>query len=164
VERFDPDLVVAVLGTWEVFDRRIDGRLLEFGTPEWDANLTGLFSEAVDVLGSQGARVVFLTPPPTRSRPNDPGAPTEWKIPSTKRFAHVAGLIRSVAEARPDQVSVIDLSSFVCPDDPCPAKVDGVELRPDGVHYDEIGGKVVADWLTPQLLALERARPAQEDR
>ncbi len=161
VDRFDPDQVVVVLGTWEVFDRRIDGHLLEFATPEWDANLTGLLTEARDILGSKGARVVFLTPPPTRSRPNDAGAPKEWRIPSTERFAHVAGLIRGVADARPDMATVIDLAGFVCPADPCPAEVGGVELRPDGVHYDEVGGKVVADWLTPQLTGLTRAHASE---
>lgn len=164
VDRFDPDVVVAVLGTWEVFDRRIDGRLLEFGTPEWDANMVALLEEAVDVLASKGATVAFLTPPPTMASSSDTGTSREWLPEHAGRFRHFAELLQRVVEARPDQTALIDLASFVCPEDPCPREVDGVTLRPDGIHYDATGGPVVAGWLTPRIeqLATERGSGGQD--
>ena len=43
---------------------------------------------------------------------------------------------------------------WVCPEWPaCRTEVDGVELRADGVHFNDEGARVVARWLTPQLLA-----------
>ncbi len=164
VERFQPDVVVAVLGTWEVFDRRIDGRDLEFGTPEWDENMLSLLNEAVDVLSSQGATVAFLTPPPTMASSSDTGTSREWLPEHAGRFRHFGDLLRRVVEARPAETALIDLASFVCPEDPCPREVDGIALRPDGIHYDATGGPVVADWLTPHIeqLAAERAPGGQD--
>jgi len=159
VQQFDPDLAMAVIGTWEVFDRQIDGRTVKFATPEWDANMTRILDDVVDVLGASGARVVLATPPPTRGQKNDRGTPTEWKDPSGDRFIHIADLMRQVGVRRPE-VTVVELSSFVCPTIPCPAQVSGTDLRPDGVHYDANGGPVVAGWLTPRLQALTRVRSA----
>jgi len=159
VERFDPDLVVVVIGTWEVFDRRIDGQRLVFGTPPWDRYFQSLLTDATNILGASGARVVFTLPPATRTPRSDKGAPTEWKIPSTDRFAHLAQVIGEFAQTRPDDVAVLDLASLVCPTSPCPAQVNGVTLRPDGVHYDETGGPVVGRWLADQLAAMTRVRP-----
>ncbi|HKY15419.1 MAG TPA: acyltransferase, partial [Microthrixaceae bacterium] len=37
VTEFSPDVVVMMVGSWEVFDRRIGGELLKFGQPAYDA-------------------------------------------------------------------------------------------------------------------------------
>ncbi len=158
VARFDPDLVLVVIGTWEVFDRRIDGKRLTFGTPPWDDYFRSLLTDATNILGASGARVVFALPPATRASRSDAGAPTEWKSPSTDRFAHLARVIDGFVQAIPDRASSVDLAAKVCPTAPCPALVDGVTLRPDGVHYDETGGPMVGRWLTEQLSALKRVR------
>jgi len=164
VDQFDPDVVVAVLGTWEVFDRRIDGRHLEFGTPEWDTNMVGLLNEAVDVLGSKGATVAFLTPPPTMASASDTGTSREWLPSHADRFRHFADLLRQVTAAHPANTALIDLAGVVCPQDPCPREVGGVTLRPDGIHYDAQGGPVVAGWLTPHIEDLADQRRNAEER
>jgi hypothetical protein len=163
VDRFDPEVVVAVLGTWEVFDRRIDGELLRFGTPEWDANMVSLLNEAVDVLGSKGATVAFVTPPPTIASASDTGTSREWLPRHADRFRHFADLLRQVTAAHPGNTALIDLAGFVCPQDPCPREVDGVVLRHDGIHYAAESGPVVAGWLTPRIEDLAAKRRDAED-
>ena len=155
LDRFDPDLAVTMIGSWEVFDRRIDGRRLRFGTPEWDANMSVIIDRMITVLSSRGARVVLLTQPPARS-PAITGTPKEWVDLAEERFGHVNDLIRQVAARHPDVATVIDLASFVCPTSPCPETLQGVVPRHDGIHYDPVGAPIVAGWLTPQLVPLER--------
>lgn len=155
LDRFDPDLAVTMIGSWEVFDRRIGGRRLVFATPEWDANMSAILDRTITTLSTKGARVVLLTQPPTRS-PALSGTPPEWWFPSQGRFDHVNALIRQAAARHPDVATVIDLSSFVCPTAPCPETLAGIIPRPDGIHYDTAGAPVVADWLTPQLAGLSR--------
>jgi peptidoglycan/LPS O-acetylase OafA/YrhL len=74
-------------------------------------------------------------------------------------------LIRRFASRHPT-VQLIDLARYLCPTPArCRAKLDGVELRPDGVHYRGPGAQAVARWLLPQLTRLapvgeaERAGP-----
>jgi peptidoglycan/LPS O-acetylase OafA/YrhL/lysophospholipase L1-like esterase len=158
VEEFDPDVVLLMVGSWEVFDRRIDGRRLRFATPEHDAYLTGLLQEAVDRLSARGARVVVATQPVPVSEP-DPGRPREWWDKPADRFDHLNALLRSLAAANPTTTQLIDLAARVCPTAPCPKKIDGVTPRPDGVHYGAAGGRWVAEWLTPQLVAAGAEQP-----
>jgi hypothetical protein len=50
---------------------------------------------------------------------------------------------------------LLDLAEFVCPTaQTCRERVDGEVLRPDGVHYDGDGGKVIGRWIVPRLLTL----------
>ncbi|HKY15565.1 MAG TPA: hypothetical protein VJM33_11630, partial [Microthrixaceae bacterium] len=154
VTEFSPDVVVMMVGSWEVFDRRIGGELLKFGQPAYDAYLRGLLDEAVGILSAGGAKVVVATQPsPTMAR--DPGAPREWWDEPDGRFAHVNELLRGLAAAHPDTTLLIDLAAKVCPTTPCPPAVEGVRTRDDGVHYGASGGPFVAGWLGPQLRQLD---------
>ena len=150
VQQFQPDVVLLMVGSWEVFDRRIDGKRLVFGTPEADAHLAGLLQEAVTILSAGGAKVVVATQPTTVAKP-DPGAPREWWDNPQSRFDHVDQLLRNLVAANPQTTTLVDLAAKVCPTSPCPDTLDGVALRPDGVHYGADGGPVVSQWLSPQL-------------
>jgi hypothetical protein len=62
----------------------------------------------------------------------------------------------SVARADP-RVVTIDLASHVCPGDPCPTVVDGLELRAvDGRHFDDRrAARRVAEWLAEEVMAVD---------
>jgi hypothetical protein len=52
-----------LIGTWEVFDRQIDGRELRFGSPEHAAYLRGEPERGLRILTEFGAPVVVMSKP-----------------------------------------------------------------------------------------------------
>jgi hypothetical protein len=57
-----------------------------------------------------------------------------------------------VGAKEPKLVSVVDLGHFVCPTfGHCRQSIDGVPMRPDGIHYRGRSALAIAAWLLPQL-------------
>jgi peptidoglycan/LPS O-acetylase OafA/YrhL len=165
VTSFQPDISMVDVGAWEIYDRKIDDRWIEFGTPEFDQILTAKLQELVDTLDASGSPVVFLTSP-YFERNDGVNSPAEWTVNDRSRVDHFNDLLRQLA-AQPDnagKVEILDLGHWLCPgpNDPCHDVIDGVNIRDDGLHYGEDGARIVARWLTPQLrqLALQHTDPA----
>jgi len=150
VELFEPDVSLLQIGAWEIFDREIDGEWVTFGTPEYDAVLVPTLQRIVAALSSQGATVVLVTTP---NFERDDGTVTEWTQNDTRRTDHFNRLLRDLAAANPSTVHLIDLGGYLCPDNQCRDEIDGVVMRPDGLHFGKDGrdAQVVARWLSPQL-------------
>ena len=157
IDEFDPHVVMLMVGSWQVFDREVEGEVLEWGSPEYDEQLTGLLQEAVEILSAQGAIVQIATQAEPVMAPGDANAPREWWDDPKPRFDHMNALLREVAAANPQTTELIELASLVCPAEPCPTEIQTpggtVALRPDGVHYGAAGGPVVAEWLSPGIRA-----------
>jgi lysophospholipase L1-like esterase len=63
---------------------------------------------------------------------------------------HVLG---PLAEAHPEQLTVVDLAAAVCPEGRFTNQLHGIDpFRPDGIHFSPAGRGWVADWLGPQLV------------
>ena len=59
---------------------------------------------------------------------------------------------RAAVTAAAPNARIVDLHSFVCPTGPdCVEEVNGVSLRPDGLHYEGPGADIVARWLLTQI-------------
>ena len=57
----------------------------------------------------------------------------------------------AVTAAAPNAPAIVDLHSFICPSrTDCIEEVDGVPLRPDGLHYEGPGADIVSRWLLTQ--------------
>jgi hypothetical protein len=160
VAKVDPDLVVMVAGPWEVLDQIVDGKQVAPGSAAYDRALSDATERAIDILAARGARVVFMDVPcfgPSGTRGDAERADPE-------RRAAVNRVLRSVA-ARDPRMHVLTWSTFLCPGNTFTAQLQGVTIRPDGVHFDPDGAKVVWAWLGPKLLALadaaHRARDVQ---
>jgi peptidoglycan/LPS O-acetylase OafA/YrhL/lysophospholipase L1-like esterase len=151
VDEFDPDVVVLAVGAWEIFDREVDGERFLFGTDEFDQLFLTTLTDAIDTLSSDGATVVLLTTP--RFERQDDVSASVWTQNDRWRTDHLNDLFKEAAEQRPNQVELVDLGGFVCPDpDVCIQRLDdGSPVRFDGLHFSEEGAQVVADWLTPRL-------------
>lgn len=151
-----PDAAVLMVGPWEVFDRKVLGQWLAFGTPEYDAVLDPTIDAAVGTLGSSGARVFVVTAPYLERLPGYGDTPPEWTPAERRRIDHLNERLRAAAERT--GATVIDLAGWLCPSptDPCTSQVNGVRLRYDGVHYDfsGLGAAVVLDWVLAQVVAL----------
>jgi len=61
-------------------------------------------------------------------------------------------LLREAATAT--HASVLDLDHHLCPGKSrCGSTLDGQELRPDGLHFADPGGRLLAFWVAGQLRA-----------
>jgi hypothetical protein len=143
-----PDVVLLIIGRWEVVDRMNEGRWTHIGTPGYDAYLRGEFGRALDILGSTGARIVVTTEPYNRrgEQPDgslypedDPGRADDWNA-----------LLRRVIGQRPN-ITLLDLNKKLAPNGVYTSKINGVKVRIDGVHPTPDAVKWMTPWLTDAL-------------
>ena len=161
LEAFQPDVVVAVFGG-DMFDRPVNGSLLEAGTPEWEAYVLDGLQRQLDVLSSQGAKLVLATYPCSKSvlwALLSDGAEREQD--AYRRTTELNEVYRKFAARNPDRVVLVDLNLLSCPEGRfTDLVIDGVRMREDGVHFTPAGSVVVARWLAPQIAAVAaRERP-----
>ena len=139
-----PDVVLLIIGRWEIVDRMHEGSWMSIGDEAYDSYLRGELGRALDVLGSTGARVVVTTEPYNRrgEKPDgslypedDPDRVDEWNT-----------LLRRVVGQRPN-VTVLDLNKKLGPNGGYTTKVNGIRMRSDGVHPTP----EAVEWLTPWL-------------
>ncbi len=155
VDVFEPDAVLLLAGAWDLYDRKVDGRLLAFGSPEADRYAIDEFSSAIDVLSSNGATVMLLTTPDYAQR--DLGIISAAPRFGVDRIHRLNALYEDVAENAKPRARVVDLNAFVRN-----LTADGGEMQEDdvfsdGVHFTQRGADAVAAWLTPMLR--EAAQP-----
>lgn len=143
-----PDVVLLIIGRWELVDRVNEGDWTHIGDDAFDAYLHGELQRALDILTSTGARVVVTTEPYNRRGERPDGSLYPEDQPS--RTDRWNTLLRSVVGKRPD-VSVLDLNEKLCPDGYYTNKVDGIKMRIDGVHPTPEAVKWLTPWLTAAL-------------
>jgi hypothetical protein len=139
-----PDVVLLIVGRWEVVDRFFEGRWTHIGDQAFDQYLTGELQRAVDILGSTGARVVVATEPYNRGGEKPDGSLYPEDNPD--RANQWNALLRKVIGQRPN-VEVLDLNKKLCPGGVYTSTVDGLRVRSDGVHPTPDAVR----WLTPWL-------------
>jgi peptidoglycan/LPS O-acetylase OafA/YrhL len=142
VERFDPDVVVYyIAGGGGAAEVLMDGRWLKECDPDYDRYLVDALRADADLLGAQGATVVFATTP---AGPFTMIGPDVVDALACRR-ATFAG----VAAARPG-TEVIDMAAVV---EQAGSQRD-VSLFRDMVHLSEEGARVVSEWMVPTTLEL----------
>ena len=165
IQKFDPDLSVLLIGAWETLDFTVNGHLYVHGTEAHERELEELLRVAIAPLTARRGRVALLEVPCfDETQGDNPQVDAQRNSPES--IANVNDAMKAVASAEPDRVSFVRWASAICPGGHYVAKIDGVTVRPDGVHYgSKPAGKIVTDRLVPILsrLALE-ARAAREDR
>ena len=143
-----PDVVLLIIGRWEVVDRVNEGDWTHIGDDAYDAYLRGELQRALDILTSTGARVVVTTEPYNRRGEKPDGSLYPEDQPA--RADRWNTLLRSVIGKRPD-VTVLDLNKKLCPNGYYTNKVDGIKMRMDGVHPTPEAVKWLTPWLTDAL-------------
>lgn len=139
-----PDAILLIVGRWETVDRVNEGRWTHIGEPAFDAYLAGELRRAVDILSASGAPLTVANLPYSRrgERPDgslypedQPDRVNQWNALLRRTIAQRAG------------VGMLDLNKKLCPEGAYTAKVDGIQVRSDGVHLTAEGVR----WLTPWL-------------
>jgi peptidoglycan/LPS O-acetylase OafA/YrhL len=144
IARDRPDVALLIIGRWETVDRVNEGRWTHIGDPAFDAYLVGELQRALDILGSTGVRVMVATVPYSRRGEKPDGS--LYPEDQAERVSQWNTLLRRTIGKRPD-IGVLDLNKRLCPNGVYTAKVDGIQVRSDGVHLTPEGVK----WLTPWL-------------
>jgi peptidoglycan/LPS O-acetylase OafA/YrhL len=143
----------------------VDGRLLRPGTPEHTAALREQYLQLVDEVAAVGGRVVFVELPPGGDSlgsvlaPGRPAGSARPPVPGDDLVPAWNALLRDVAAGRPRNASVISVTDLVCPGG-CPALLDGVLVRTDGVHYSTVFSEQLAPILLERALDTASLRPA----
>jgi peptidoglycan/LPS O-acetylase OafA/YrhL len=151
LEQFKPDVVVMLVGAWDILDRQVDGHLVKFGSVEYDSSFLHQLDDATNLLASTGAKVVVLTTP-FFSRPELVGQTgREWPEYDPWRVDRMNSLFRDFLANHPGRYRMIDLNKYVSPGGKFTDSLDGQVIRGDGVHFTDAGQAILVDWLTPQL-------------
>jgi hypothetical protein len=150
VNRDHPDLVVIMVGRWELMDRVFNGQWTHIGDLAFNQYLASEFDNAVAVASSGGAKVVLCTDPYSHRGP----APNNgtWPEDDPVRVDIVNTLLRQTAERHPG-VGLVELGQRMSPGGQLAMQIDGVQVRTDGVHIAQAAGPWLAPWLLPQLNA-----------
>jgi peptidoglycan/LPS O-acetylase OafA/YrhL len=143
-----PDVVLLMVGRWEIVDRVNEGDWTHIGDDAYDEYLRDELQRALDILTSTGARVVVTTEPYNRRGERPDGSLYPEDQPS--RADRWNTLLRRVIGNRRD-VTVLDLNEKLCPDGYYTSKVDGIKMRTDGVHPTPEAVKWLTPWLTDAL-------------
>ncbi|GIU85321.1 MAG: membrane protein [Acidimicrobiales bacterium] len=152
VEEKDPAFTMLMVGAWEVMDRRVEGRVLRFGTTEWEEHLRSEMTRAVDLL-TRGRRPLVILVTPCYTDAVDPERQPQPERLDRRRIDAVNRIQREVASGRPD-VFLLDLAPVLDPDGTCPQRVDGVLLRDDGVHFTKAGASRVWRYVDREVAGL----------
>jgi peptidoglycan/LPS O-acetylase OafA/YrhL len=146
-----PDAILLIVGRWETVDRVNEGRWTHIGDPAFDAYLVGELRQAVDILSSGGAPLTVANLPYSRrgERPDGSLYPEDQPDRVNQWNTLLRRTIGPHAKAGPNisNIGMLDLNKKLCPDGGYTAKVDGIQVRSDGVHLTAEGVK----WLTPWL-------------
>jgi peptidoglycan/LPS O-acetylase OafA/YrhL len=143
----------------------VDGQLLRPGTPEHTAALREQYLQLVDEVAATGGRVVFVELPPGGDSlgsvlaPDRPAGSARPPVPGNDLVPAWNALLRDVAASRPRDASVISVTDLVCPGG-CPALLDGVLVRTDGVHYSTTFSQQLVPILLERALDAASLRPA----
>jgi peptidoglycan/LPS O-acetylase OafA/YrhL len=141
VARFRPDIVFWVVTDATNQTLLYHGRPVKVCEEPYDSIYAQSLRMEIASLRAHGAKVVVTTEAYKRSV----GGHDDAKVDCNNR------LRRKVATETAAQL--VDLFGYVCPRGQCREKQNGVTLRPDGVHYDGPGAKIVAAWLLDQARA-----------
>lgn len=145
VKRLEPDLVVVHVGAWEALDVKVDGETLAFPSRTWVEHLETTVDAAIARLTADHEVVILTTP----CFGEGPGRAALGPDDLDARVTAVNGALVQAAIA--NGAGVVDYAAFLCPQGVALSEVDGVTVRPDGVHAEAAGARVVWRWLSGEL-------------
>jgi hypothetical protein len=160
MDHFDPDLTVLWIGAWEAIDFKVGNHTYRHGTQAAEQQIELGLEAAVREFTARGGRVALLEVP---CFDTTAGSSDNF---GSRNDAHAVDVVnqaqRAVAARMPKLVTYIPWSQL-CHNDKPVAKINGVVMRPDGVHVDsEAAAGILLHQLLPVWVGLGRS--AQEAR
>jgi hypothetical protein len=118
VVKYDPDVVLALVGSWDMVERKVGGRYIDPSDCGWAPWYRGLVDEAGRHLMAHGAVVIWLAFPCTVQ-------------PENRLHFRLNDVFHAYATSHPGKVAYADLDGFVCP----AGKLVRRMTAPDGKTY-----------------------------
>jgi peptidoglycan/LPS O-acetylase OafA/YrhL/lysophospholipase L1-like esterase len=159
IDRWQPDLVVLLVGHQEVSDRELAGRMRHIGDPVFDSYVRAELERVLRAITGRGVDVALMTSPYfSGERRPDGGL---WPEDQPARVDAFNRMLARAAARHPRHVTMVDLNRLVSVDGRYARRMHGIEMRTsDGVHFHAEG----ADWLAGKLLDdLEQLGRAHRD-
>jgi len=152
-----PDVLGVMVGAWEVYDHEVDGKRLSPGAPAYDKRITADLTDGVDKMlaAVPNIRVVFIGQACLRERDDRLGGVTSERN-DPRRLRAVNAVIKDVAKRYGTRATYIDMGPYLCPGGTFKDQIDGVEMRPDGIHFSDESAPLAWRWLGPQILDFAR--------
>jgi peptidoglycan/LPS O-acetylase OafA/YrhL len=159
-----PDVVVVLVGRWEVADRNFGSGPEHIGEPDFDKRLQNDLYNFIRLMHLTGAPVVLLTTPFFEQLDGPNGAPLPEDNP--ERVILFNSMLKQAAKTLGNWVYVIDLNKKVDPNGTFQEYIDGVQIRTtDGIHFTyptlsqfsptfPSAGLWLSPWLLPKLYAI----------
>ncbi|MCB1248524.1 MAG: acyltransferase, partial [Acidimicrobiales bacterium] len=155
VSTFRPDAVVLLYGGAPLGEREVAGAYLDACDPAFVDWYEVEMTKAIDLLASYGATVFVAPAAPSTS------AFFDAEEMARRTACMTEGAVAAVA-ARP-AARLLRLDQWTCPPDgievadvpttdpteplgECRLDADGVDLRPDGIHFEGPGADLAVDW------------------
>ncbi|GAA0227940.1 acyltransferase family protein [Cryptosporangium japonicum] len=158
IESAQPSVGVLFAGSWEQYDRWIGGRTVPYTSASWQKATTADYTQVLrEILKYAPRAVVVLN---HCHQVPDTGLPAATMFAAgryppvlndAKRVAATNAAVRAAAASLGNRVSIIDPNPFLCARG-YTNEINGVTLRTDGLHLTTAGGKLVWNWLRPQLI------------
>ena len=151
-EASNAEVVLVVLGAWDVFDLKLADATLVFASPQADAYYTSQLQMGIDAVVATGAQVALLEAP--CMRPKDvkgAGVPALPERGDDARTAHLNGLLRSVAAADAAHVTFVAGPTEWCNDETISTDLN---YRWDGVHVYKPGANLIYQTIASALLRI----------
>ena len=140
VEQYRPKIVFWIVGNASDGRGTYHGERVRPCTEPYDSLYAQRLTTEIAILGAKGARVVI----PTEAYDRADGVARFDR--STDCVNHIRRTVAAAAGAQ-----LVELGAYVCPEHRCPPEINGVTLRPDGLHYEHRGAQLVAGWLLRQV-------------
>jgi len=155
---FEPDVVLAAGGMWDIADRRPDGFAdwTHVGDPAYDDFLRQELGARMDEWSAHGAMVVWLTAP-TFSPIYNPEmymAKPPYSEAEPGRSERFNELVNEAAALRTNVV-VVDLATWM---KNSPGGEFSPDLRIDGVHFTRASSVTAARWLLGEIETAWKAK------
>jgi hypothetical protein len=141
-----------MLGAWDVFDVKVNGEVLPFGSAANDQRFKDGIQRGIDALAAAGARVALLEIPcmrPVHSK--GAGVPPLPERGDDQRVAHLNDLLRAVAAANSGTTTFVTGPQEYCTD---PTISTSLAYRWDGVHAYKPGSNLTFEAMAAQLLRI----------
>jgi peptidoglycan/LPS O-acetylase OafA/YrhL len=154
VAKVKPDISLMAVGAWEIYDKKVDGQVLRVGTASYAQYLDGELQTAYNILAPTSGRIAMFNVPCYHQRDTGTGGAGAEIRNDPARGAWLNQVFSQFVAAHAAKMSMIDLRDYVCPGGRYVDRMDGVQVRDDGVHFTPDGADVIWRWLGPQLRKL----------
>ncbi len=136
------DARVLMLSGAFLYGIHVEGRFTKACHPEWDRRFEAKLDPWIASAGAEARRLWVTTVPYPLGRYDTEAYRAEVDC--------INASIRKIVARHPG-VRVLDLAALVCPGGTCPREREGVDIRPDGVHFDLEGARGVAAKVLEEL-------------